>query len=275
MSQPTIFSSKSNPSASYISFLYGMHQESGDGGTQILDISAALNNATVDAGTSYGAIMAEASWLTAVSGQTSVSTGKGWRLATVPSRAWDMAAGKSLLLAFKVKTPTANTPSTGGPLLGNTGGGSAGFDISVNSAAGRPNFNLRDGTHNFSTGSFGPTNSGLGICDGNEHLIVIMVDGTAKKLYAWVDNINYFNGSDVSTINLSTAGTFNLSFGHNGNPGGTGTWDSAASPTSASVKFRAIQYLVMSAFPTNYNQIAAYLAEGVNIFRQIPKTLLQ
>jgi hypothetical protein len=279
---PIYLAANAAPSSTYQAFIDVIHQKATDGKTALEDISPAAHNLSINGGTTYAAVLANTGWATVTSAVQ--GTGKGFSFAAGPSAAWEMGASggsKSLLFSFRFKTGNTSIPLSGGALCGNSGPGAHGFQFYMSpGGSGKLNFQIYDGTNVYNSGALGAAAQ----TDGLEHTVIAMVDAVLRKIYIWLDGTIVVNGVSP-TANLgatavnagyTTAGTFPLSFGHAGNPTGTGngTWDSNASPASPSISFRAIHYAVMASFPTNYLQIAQWLNEGVNAFDPIPVTLL-
>lgn len=263
--QPLFVGPDPTASTAYAAFLKCFPQSSSDGNTQILDSSAAANQATLNGAATYAGVTGNVGFATALS----AATAKGFGLAAAVAGAWDMSAGKSFLLAFQFKSASNANPSVSTNFVGNSGGGGAGFNIDCNTS-GRLAVNISDGTHTYASGH----GAAASLCDGVVHTVVVFLDGTGKKIYFQVDGvtINSQFGTSIAAVTGSTANN-SASFGF-GNAGGGSTWDSGGAPTSASVQFRNIHLLVLSAFPSNSAAIMAWLVQGANIFKQIPASLL-
>ena len=186
-------------------------------------------------------------------------------IATAGVLPWDMYAGQSLLIAFTINTDAPGATAYVFGARGATGdvkGIAIGVDLN-----GKPNIYIRDTGTTF--GSSSPTNV---ICDSTDHVVVVMIDGTAKKAYGWVDGIAWSSltaGQAITATAGTTQSDSKLCWG------GAGDFVAASVPTwanSHTLKLRNMHVAVMNSWPANYLTLVAELTR--NPQKMLPASLL-
>ena len=186
-------------------------------------------------------------------------------LATTDVLAWDMFAGQSLIVAL---TLNAAVPGAVSQVFNARGGASdvKGAALVVD-ANGKPLIYVRDTAATFATNL--PTDV---ICDGTDHTVVIMIDGTNKMAYGWKDGVAFStlaSGQVITSVAGSTQGNDPVRFGSSGD------FVAASAPTwvnGQTLKIRNMHVAVMNYWPANYLTIVKELT--ANISRPLSAALL-
>ena len=191
--------------------------------------------------------------------------GQDKAIATTDILTWDMFAGQSLLVALTMKAALPGATCQ----VFNSRGATAdvkGMAFAVD-AAGKPLIFLRDTAATFATNL--PTDV---ICDGTDHTIIVMIDGTGKKAYGWNNGVAWSTLTSGQAI-TSTAGSTQSNEG--ARFGGSGDFVAASSPTwvnGATLFVRNMHVAVMDYWPSNYLTIVKELT--ANIHRPLSAVML-
>lgn len=244
----------------YFGFWPGM-QDPLDGRASIIDRSGKGRNLNVGANGTYSAVTATSKYASVVGAVAAQDKA----LATTDVLTWDMFAGQSMILAL---TMNAAIPGAVSQVF-NARGGSGdvkGMALAVD-AAGKPLIYVRDTVATFATNL--PTDV---ICDGTDHTIIVMIDGTNKKAYGWKDGVAFStltSGQTITSISGSTQGNDPARFG------ASGDFVAASAPTwvnGQTLKLRNMHVMVMDYWPANYLTIVKEL--NSNIHRPLSAALL-
>lgn len=244
----TIALKKQTPSPRYFGFWPGM-QDSADGRTQILDTSGKGRHLSVGANGGYAAVTGTNSAFATIVG---AAAGQDRSLATAAVFAWDLFAGQSLVLQATVN---AAVPGATAHIF-NARGSNAdvkGIALTVD-AAGKPVVFIRDTSATFATNL--PTNV---LTDGNDHIVTVAVNGTAKTIQIFIDGVAISTHAAPQAITATAGST------QGDDParwGGAGDFVASANPTwvnGANLKIRHMHAIVMDAWPANIADIRAEL----------------
>ena len=247
---PPISFKQITPSPRYFGMWPGM-QDPTDGRTQILDISGKGRHLSVGPQGTYAAVTATSRYASIV-GSVNASDKS---LATTDILVWDMFAGQSLILSM-----TVNAAAPGGTAFlfgargasGDTKGISLGIDLN-----GKPVAYVRDTGTTF--GSNLPTDV---VCDSTDHIVTMVVNGTAKTMQIFKDGVPVSTLTTPQAIS-ATAGTTQCD--DKARFGAAGDFVASSTPTwvnGSTLKVRHMHLLVTDTFPANYLALVAELVRN-------------
>ncbi len=246
---PSIFIGNSAPSPRYVGF-WPLMQDATDGNTQLLDRSGTGNHLSLGPQATYSTVVGTSKYARIVS--IAGANDRCLKLASASTLTWNMngTTPQSLIVAMVVKAPA---PGTTAIVWGNRSATLPTDGINLQSdTAGKPQIIIKDGATVYGSGAASAT-----MCDDTDHMVVIMVDGTSKKLYGYMDGtvLSTMNGATITASAGSTQGDVPWTIGSNGDSvaSSSGTWDTLL--TSASLYVRHAHVLVMNSWPSNYLDI--------------------
>lgn len=258
----TLANKKATPSRHYFGFWKAM-QDSGDGRTQILDHSGKGRHLNIGDQGSYSAVTGTNAGFATIVGTPNAQDKTIYVPGTTEnpkgSLLWDLFAGQSLIIAFTIN---GAAPGGNATVIGSRGAVTnvAGMALTVN-ATGLPAIVVRDTGTTFATNL---PSAGDTLCDGNDHNIVVMIDGTSKKAYGWKD------GAAWSTLTAGQAITAVAGSTQCDDPfrwGGAGDFVAGSQQTwinGQSVKLRNMHVLVVPSWPENYLEIMRALTNQIH-----------